>query len=71
MRARNKSKPAQFILADAAAVVRAEVAVAETAVKVKAARADVAAVAEIAEADLVEVFSAKMFASFARTFGLH
>ena len=56
MRARSKSKPAQFILADAAAVVRAEAAVEEVAVKAKAAWADVAAAAEIAEADSREKF---------------
>ena len=56
MRARNKSKPAQFILADVAAVVRAEAAVEEVAAKVKAARADVAVAAEIAEADSCEKF---------------
>ena len=52
MRARNKSKPAQFILMDVAVVVRAEAAVEEVAAKAKVARADVAAAAEIAEADL-------------------
>ncbi len=51
MRARNKLKPARFISADVAAVVRAEVAVAEVAAKAKVARADAAVAAEIAEAD--------------------